>query len=265
MKNNEKKPSYGNWVGVGLLRKCVLMLLCFAIIDAALWIFLQGVLFVKIVLALPPLILLTCVIYLLIARRLFSDDGGDIQNKVVDILMGHIDWDGKGRVLDIGCGSGRLAVRLAKKFPDAVVTGVDYWGGSWSYQKQQCEENAALEDVGERTAFLQASASKLPFEDGAFDLVVSNLTFHEVRDSKNKLDVLREALRVVKKGGVFVYQDLFLLKSTYGTTEDLTAAVSSMGTANVRFIDTSASPFIPRALKLPFMLGALGLISGEKV
>jgi 16S rRNA G1207 methylase RsmC len=37
-------------------------------------------------------------------KWLFSSKGGDIQNKVLDLLMSHIDWDGHGRALDIGCG-----------------------------------------------------------------------------------------------------------------------------------------------------------------
>ena len=52
--------------------------------------------------------------------------------------------------------------------------------------------------------FQKASASKLPFADESFDVVVSNLTFHEVKDVKDKREVVREALRVVKKGGIFV-------------------------------------------------------------
>lgn len=83
-------------------------------------------------------------------------------------------------------------------------------------------------------------------------------------DSKNKLDVVKEALRVVKSGGRFVFQDLFLIKQYYGTPEELTAAVKSMSVKEVHFVDTSVAAFIPRALKLSFMIGTLGLVYGEK-
>jgi SAM-dependent methyltransferase len=264
MKKIPKKPDYGNWVSAEAARKCAAWFLVFGVLDAVLWVFLRGLYPLKSLLALPALLFLTCALYFRAAWRHFSDEGGNVQNKVIDMLISHIAWDGKGRAPDIGCGSGRLAVRLAKKFSDAAITGVDSWGVRWGYYQKQCEENAALEGVGNRTEFVRGSATELPFPDGAFDLAVSNLTFHEVRESQNKLDVVREALRVVKKGGRFVFQDLFLLKSLYGTPDELAAAVTAMGAKNIRFVNTGKSPFIPASLKLPFMLGALGLIYGEK-
>jgi ubiquinone/menaquinone biosynthesis C-methylase UbiE len=104
------------------------------------------------------------------------------------------------------------------------VIGVDYWGKQWAYAQGRCEKNAHREGVASRVGFQKASASALPFEEGRFDLVVSNLTFHEVEDTPDKRDVVHEALRVVKPGGQFVFQDLFLWKRIYGTPEELLAA-----------------------------------------
>lgn len=259
-----KKPRYGNWVSNTLIRKCVMLFLLFAIPGTALWLYVSGWLWLKILLALPAIICLICAGYFIRAKWLFAAEGGDIQNKVLDELTSRIEWDGRGQVLDIGCGSGALVIRLAKQYKEAKITGVDYWGSGWDYRQKQCEENARIEGAADRTHFQQTSASKLPFADETFDLVVSNLTFHEVKDSESKLDVLREALRVVKKGGKFVFQDLFLIKQYYGTPEELTAAVEAMGVKAVHFVDTSKASFIPRALKLSFMIGTLGLIYGEK-
>jgi ubiquinone/menaquinone biosynthesis C-methylase UbiE len=199
---------------------------------------------------------------LMIARRLFSYKGGDVQGKILELLLAKIKWNGQGKALDIGCGSGALTIALAKRFRNARVTGVDYWGGAWSYSQKQCEANATLEGVGNRVGFSQASAARLPFADESFDLAVSNLTFHEVKG--DKLDVLREALRVVKKGGRFAFQDLFLLKAYYGKQEELIAAVQAMGIRQVHFADTSKAAFIPRILKLPFMVGTIGVLYGTK-
>ncbi len=157
-----------------------------------------------------------------------------------------------------------LAIRLAKKYSKAEITGTDFWGSGWDYCQKQCKENASLEGVADRTDFHQASASLLPFPDETFDLVVSNLTFHEVKDTRNKRDLIKEALRVVKKGGTFVFQDLFLIKQYYGTPYGLVAAAKAAGAKTTEFVNTSTSPFIPRALRLPFMLGTLGLLHGEK-
>jgi ubiquinone/menaquinone biosynthesis C-methylase UbiE len=134
----------------------------------------------------------------------------------------------------------------------------------WEYSKSLCERNAKIEGVAQRVRFQKASASDLPFEDECFDVAVSNLVFHEVRDTKDKREVIREALRVVKKGGRFAFQDLFLLKRVYGKTDDLLATVRSWGITKIEFVKTADSAFIPRMLKLPFMVGTIGILYGEK-
>lgn len=118
--------------------------------------------------------------------------------------------------------------------------------------------------MADQTDFSKASAASLPFEDNYFDAVVSNFVFHEVRDSKDKREVIKEALRVVKKDGVFAFQDLFLVKSIYGEVDDLLATIRSWGIRNIEFVNTSTNSFIPRLLKLPFMVGSIGIIYGTK-
>ncbi|HWS29699.1 MAG TPA: class I SAM-dependent methyltransferase [Clostridia bacterium] len=264
MQKAVEKPVYGNWVSNTLIRKFAMLFLPFFISDTAMFVFVSGWIPLKVFLSLFAVFCLVCVWYFIRAKRLFAAEGGDVQNKVLDVLISHIVWNGKGQVLDIGCGSGALTVRLAKKYREAKITGIDYWGSGWDYHREQCEENAELEGVKDRIHFQRASASKLPFESESFDLVVSNLTFHEVKDVKSKLDVVKEALRVIKKGGRFVFQDLFLMKQYYGAPEELIAAVKAMGVGGVQLVNTSKASFIPRVLKLPFMIGTLGLIYGEK-
>jgi SAM-dependent methyltransferase len=247
------QPDYGNWVpnrliylpgGIGLL--CLLLSF-----------FLPGILF----LAVP----FWCIAsYFVFARHLFSATGGDIQAKIWDLTLAHLDWDGTGQALDIGCGNAPLTIRLAQKYPQASLIGIDYWGASWEYSKTECEQNAQLAGVGERVNFQKASASALPFEDESFDAAVSNLTFHEVSDAPDKRQVIREALRVVKTGGKFSFQDLFLVKQQYGEIDELLATIRSWGVARVAFEKTAEVSFIPELLKLPFMLGTIGIIYGEK-
>jgi ubiquinone/menaquinone biosynthesis C-methylase UbiE len=113
-------------------------------------------------------------------------------------------------------------------------------------------------------SFQKASASALPFVEGYFDAVVSNLVFHEVSDSKDKRELIREALRVVKKGGKFAFQDLFLVKRTYGDVDDLIEIIQSWGIRRVEIVETRKTSFIPLVLKLPFMVGTMGILTGEK-
>ena len=203
--------------------------------------------------------------YFAYARWAFSPKGRDIQAKVLDLVLSHVpEWDGEGKVLDIGCGSGALAICIAKRYPNARVVGIDRWSGGWGSSKRLCEKNATLEGVAERVSFEAADAASLPFDDEAFDLVVSNFVFHEVRGVRDKHRLLNEALRVVRAGGCFVFQDLFLWRLVYGEIDDLFDTVRSWGGESVEFIDTSESAFIPRALKLPFMLGTAGILRGRK-
>ena len=248
------KPDYGNWVSKN-----------FIVIPGVIGLLFLGlaILFSPIWAILAALWLLTSA-YFACARYQFAQDGKDVQGQIRRLVLGNLDWDGKGSALDIGCGNGALTVALARQYPEACLTGIDYWGGGWGYSQADCEENAALEGVADRLTIRKASASALPFDDGHFDLVVSNLVFHEVKDTTDKRQLVREALRVVKTGGKFALQDLFLMKPFYGEIDDLLDMIRSWGIREVRFIETCNAAFIPGLLKLPFMAGTLGLIVGKK-
>ena len=144
------------------------------------------------------------------------------------------------------------------------MIGIDYWGEQWEYSKKVCERNAEIEGVADRVTFQKASAAALPFEDARFDAIVSNLVFHEVGGVKDKKELIREALRVLKKNGSFVFQDLFLWNRIYGEIKELIRSLQSWNVQKVEFINTSESSFIPMVLKLPFMVGTIGMMVGEK-
>ncbi|HOZ11406.1 MAG TPA: class I SAM-dependent methyltransferase [Thermotogota bacterium] len=259
-----QKPEYGNWVSLELIRKVFFIFLLFTVVDAALWAWLPGWLPLKITVTLLVLFTLTATIYFCFARYLFSPEGKDVQNQITDLLLSRISWNGDGKALDIGCGSGALTIKIAKKYGNAHITGVDYWDGSWGYSKKRCEENSRIEGVSSRTDFIKADASKLPFADHSFDAVVSNLTFHEVKSSRDKYVLIDEALRVLKNGGCFVFQDLFLFRACYPHLNEHIELLRKSGIGNITFLDTSKSSFIPRALKLPFMAGTIGILYGTK-
>jgi SAM-dependent methyltransferase len=248
-----RRPDYGNWVS----KK-------FIIIPGILSVLFLGLAFLAPFWALPAVLFCLICIYFGLSYYRFSPEGGNVQAKIVDLILSRLDWDGNGQALDIGCGNGALALRLAQAYPAARVTGCDFWGRNWDYSQQVCEQNARLAGVAERTVFQKASASALPFEDGSFELVVSNLTFHEVSDTADKRLVLREALRMVKPGGKFAFQDLFLVKAIYGEPEELVSLAKSWGVRKVEFVRTCDEPFIPALLKLPFMVGRIGILYGEK-
>jgi SAM-dependent methyltransferase len=246
-------PEYGNWVSKRLVYTP----------GVAGFVFL-GLSFLAPVLLIPAVLLLLFAAYFADARYLFAPRGGNVQRQIIELVLARLDWNGEGQALDIGCGSAALTIRLAQRYPKVRITAIDNWGGNWGYSKEMCERNAKIEGVFDRVIFQKASASSLPFADEYFDAVASNLVFHEVREVADKRELVREALRVLRKGGRFAFQDLFLLKRTYGDIDDFLAAIRSWGIARVDFVKTRSEPFIPRLLKLPFMVGTMGVITGEK-
>jgi SAM-dependent methyltransferase len=252
-KPNHREPSYGNWVSDKLLYASGIPSLVFCL--ASFW---------APILAGVALLFILCFIYFSYARYQFSPRGGNLQARIRGLVLDCLKWDGNGEALDIGCGNGPLAIEVAKKYKNAEVIGMDYWGGAWDYSQKACEENAALEGVSGRVIFQKASAAKLPYPDGRFDAVASNFVFHEVAGVKNKRDLVKEALRVVKKGGVFAFQDLFLVKQIYGETEDLVEAVKTYGVESVDLVKTNKLDFVPSPLRLPFMVGETAILFGKK-
>ena len=255
-------PVYGNWVSTRYVVAPALTAVVLLILAVAAQ-----------VLSIPwlPLALLALAVvaglvaaYFAYARRLLAAGGGVVQARVQDLVLQRLSWDGRGRALDIGCGNGPLSIAVAERFSQARVTGIDFWGESWEYSRDVCESNAAGRGLSERVSFEQASAAALPFADGSYAAVVSNLCFHEVRGARDKREVVREALRVLEPGGAFAFQDLFRLKGDYGEIDDLLAALRGWGVASVEYVDTGRSEFIPGALRLPFMVGSMGILYGRK-
>ena len=221
-------------------------------------------LLLRIIFTVAAALLLITTVYMGICRHLFSYTGGHVAAKILDYVISHLNWNGNGKLLDIGCGSGALTIRAAKKYPEAELIGIDYWGAIWSFGKKQCENNAKSERVGQRIKFMRGDAASLPFPDGSFDAAVSNFVFHEVATQPDKRLVVKEALRVVKKGGAFAFHDLFLQKSLYGDIDEFVEVLKNEGVSEIHFAKSRDESFIPSILKLPFMLEKIGIIYGIK-
>jgi ubiquinone/menaquinone biosynthesis C-methylase UbiE len=92
------------------------------------------------------------------------------------------------RVLDIGCGTGTLAIALARRSASAI--GVD--PAPRMVARARAKRGAAP------VSFLVASAESLPFADSSFDLATASLTVHHWRDAELGL---AELARVLRPGG----------------------------------------------------------------
>lgn len=97
-------------------------------------------------------------------------------------------------VIDIGCGTGTLAIGLKHRFPEARVVGID--------ADPEILERARLKAHAERVEveFLEGRANALPFANGMAQRVVSSLFFHHLQP-QDKIEALTEALRILGKDG----------------------------------------------------------------
>lgn len=208
-----------------------------------------------------------CLLSLLLplyAYAMFSQRGGRLQEKVYDLTVRNLGTDLRGSILDIGSGSGVLAVKIAQRHPDLEVVGIDAWGKDWEYSKGLCERNAAVAGVDERVRFREGDAATLDFAAGTFDGVVSNLTFHEVKSVADKRALVHEALRVTKPGGVFAFVDYFYEPKFYGNAEDFEDALRGLGLSRLDCRPLAIEIALPALLRHPRALGRVGIVSGEK-
>lgn len=105
--------------------------------------------------------------------------------------------DGKvRRILDIGTSIGQLATSMKRRFPDAEVWGIDVGGPMVRYAHMKAA------DMGVAVNFAQRLAEDTKFPANHFDLVVSNLLFHEVSEQGAK-NIIKEVSRILRPGGVF--------------------------------------------------------------
>lgn len=145
-------------------------------------------------------------------------------------------WDGKGKVLDIGTGLGRVAIQVARRFPQTRVIGIDTWTkkwGFWGMSRAGAEKNATIVNVSNRCTFQNGNALHLPFEQGEFQLVVSAFVFHEIRVPDRTI-LLKEVVRVLAPGGSFLICDLFPRGYKAKNVPELLEKVEQLGLVDVR-------------------------------
>lgn len=104
------------------------------------------------------------------------------------------------RILDIGTGTGRLAVEIARARPDWQITGIDVS----EEMLKLARETAARNDLADRVNFQHASAESLPFPDSYFNLVVSHTSLHLWA---SPLKVFKEIARVTAPGAYCLFWD----------------------------------------------------------
>lgn len=262
------KPDYKNWVPksmvIGVAAGAVLAGILF-VLFGVFGIGVNGTLRLVLAILFGIAFLALCAFSTLciLWYRAFSYNGTrQLSRQIIEGIAAYVTLPEGGRGLDVGCGSGALTIASAKRNPKAVMTGLDRWGKEYaSFNKPLCEHNAAAEGVA-NTLFMQGDATKLDFADESFDAVTSNYVYHNITGA-DKQALLRETLRVLKKGGVFAIHDI-MSPVRYGDMKNFVKELKSQGYAEVRLIDTANGLFMSSKEAKLLALQGSALLVGKK-
>jgi len=108
-------------------------------------------------------------------------------------------------ILDIGCGTGAMVVNLSRRFKRARVIGLDLAYGMLRVAAGRKDRNGEV--------FLQADLDRLPFKNGMFEMVTSNLVYQRV---SNLNRALKKVNRILIPGG-----RLYISLAVDGTLREL--------------------------------------------
>lgn len=255
----ETPLNYGNWI-----RKKNLLILGICTLGVGALIFIPLDPPYRLAMSILFIISLVSFLFPLYAYMMFSQKCGRFQEKVYHLILQSLGAQVKGRILDIGSGNGVLAVKLAQQHREVEVVGIDSWGRNWEYSKGRCEQNAQAAQVQSRVHFQNGDAAALDFSTGSLDGAISNLTFHEIQSVADKRDLVREALRVVKPGGVFAFVDYFYDEKYYGKAAEFEGYLRDLRLAQFDSRPLRQIIAIPLLLRHPRMLGRVGIICGRK-
>ncbi len=260
------KPDYKNWMPKGMVLTSVvatgvflLLLLIFGCTGVA-----SGALktVLLIVFLIGTVVGLIVSVWMALMYRAFSYDGKrQMSKQIIEGIADRVKLPDDGVGLDVGCGSGALAIACAKRSPNASFVGLDRWGKEYaSYNKPLCESNAKAEGV-KNVTFRRGDATKLDFPDEHFDVVVSNYVYHNIPGDKQKY--LLETLRVLKKGGAFAIHDIFS-KSRYGDMQAFVKKLKAMGYESAELIPTDNGKFIKNGEAAFMELAGSAILAGKK-
>jgi ubiquinone/menaquinone biosynthesis C-methylase UbiE len=101
----------------------------------------------------------------------------------------------RGRGLDVGCGTGVLAERLADA--GLTMTGVDPSAGMLDVLRRRTDKVEAV----------LGSGTQLPFADNSFDLALTVAVMHHIAEPSDVAGTLAEMVRVIRPGGSVLVWD----------------------------------------------------------
>ncbi|MGQ0604898.1 MAG: class I SAM-dependent methyltransferase [Anaerolineales bacterium] len=141
-------------------------------------------------------------------HAVMAEDSGQsvlssLESHILPLVSGLTDQLAKGiRVLDVGCGSGRIMNRLAGLYPNSRFVGLDLSPEAIKAARAEAAQNG-LRNV--EFAIRDLSTFDQSAEPGAFDFIT---TFDAIHDQGQPLNVLKGIHRSLKADGLYLMQDI---------------------------------------------------------
>ena len=116
--------------------------------------------------------------------------------KILDNFFLEQKIEKKIKLLDLGCGIGKLERYLYTSFPFANVCGID----------SSSESIKVASSANKKTTFLVYNGEEIPFKDNSFNAIILAGVLHHIPPTKREI-VLKESFRVLKKSGyLFIFE-----------------------------------------------------------
>jgi len=120
-----------------------------------------------------------------------------IETRIHTRLIELANLKGEETVLDIGCGTGKIDLRLAKILRGGSIYGIDIAPNMIKIAKRNARR------AGCKINYTMGNATKLPYKDNIFDVVFTSLIFHHM-GYEEKHSTLLEIHRVLKWNGKYI-------------------------------------------------------------
>ena len=142
-------------------------------------------------------------IYMIVAHFLSLYVFGGVDSTRFGRIAKFLELKGDEYVLDVGCGTGRTAVQVAKRLTTGRLVGIDIWDTMelGDNSPERAYKNAEIEGVKGKVEFKFGSVLEIPFNDNVFAIITCSSVLNNLRGKENRIKALREIFRVLKPKG----------------------------------------------------------------
>ena len=167
---------------------------------------------------------------------------------------------GATSVLDVGTGTGTLAIEILRRWPQVRVTAIDASGGM--IEKARAEARRALGSKQLAALDLRvAVADDLGLPDASVDVAVSSFVLQLV---PNRFRALREVHRVLRPGGTFAWISWLTHEGRWRPDDDFDAALEDAGEERREWTDRPGDLASPQAAAAQMRRAGFADVSAER-